>query len=480
MSRRPEARPAGPAAGAVLAAAVLALASAPAGSARAPRPVIGLPAADRTIAEPPGPARDATLREWARTAPLPDLMYVLRRPAAELGAEEGLLVRAALARCPTSRADLRRRLELRLALADPRARRELGRLAEWVPDLPVRPRASVFRLGLLLPDSGRYAAYGLAVEAGIAAALADANSVSLRPIEISRWSTGDDRPDRAAAAVDSATVTAGILVGELLSVPTFTVASGARLLRIPLVSPTATDEHVGRAGPSIFQVGPSGTRRGVALGRVVLRDGHRRVGVLVADDLGDSPLARGFEAVAESSGIEVAYRGTFTPGASEYRALARAIGQRKLDALLFDGDARDARVLLGQLARDGANLAICGGEAFAPDRYPNEARLLLEGVRWVGEDWTVPAGVQARLDSVAAEIGEERSTSLFVRGYYAGRLVAAGVHAGALAPEELGTWLRNHLDPLPEAAAAGFLDCMGESAKLPVWMVERGRVVPAP
>lgn len=479
MRRVPAPRPAAFVPRAVLLAAALALAPAPGSAARAPLPVLDLRAADRAAGDPRSAARDAALREWAKRAPLADLMFVLRRPPSQLRAHEAVMVRAAIARCPGSRHDLRRRLELRLALADPGARRELGRLAAWVPDLPVRPRASVFRLGLLLPDTGSYAVYARAVEAGLEAALADANSVSLRPIEIRRWSTGDDAPDRAAIAVDSAAAEAGVLVGELLSVPTFTIASGARLLRVPLLSPTATDEGIGRVGPSIFQIGPAGARRGETLGRAVIRGGVRRVGILVASDYGDSPLARGFEAAARSAGAEVAHRGTFTPGAPDFRALARSISQKKLDALLFDGEPRDARVFLTQLAKEGVNLAICGGESFAPDRHAPEARLLLEGVSYVSEDWTVPAGVQARLDSVATELGEARGTSLFVRGYYAGRWIASGVHAGALAPEELTAWLRGHLDPLPAAAESGFLDCLSESARLPVWTIKRGKAVRA-
>jgi hypothetical protein len=93
----------------------------------------------------------------------------------------------------------------------------------------------------------------------------------------------------------------------------------------------------------------------------------------------------------------------------------------------------------------------------------------------------VPAGVQARLDSVATELGEARGTSLFVRGYYAGRLISSGIHSGnVLCPEELSGWLRRHRDPLPAAAEFGFLDCMSEHARLPVWVVERGKAVPAP
>ena len=51
-----------------------------------------------------------------------------------------------------------------------------------------------------------------------------------------------------AAALDSALETSGVVVGELLSVPTVSLATGARIARAVLVSPTATDESVGAVG----------------------------------------------------------------------------------------------------------------------------------------------------------------------------------------------------------------------------------------
>jgi branched-chain amino acid transport system substrate-binding protein len=259
----------------------------------------------------------------------------------------------ALARCPANSAALHRRLLLCSALVDPgRARKEWGELGALAPGLASRSRASAFRLGALLPDSGHYAPYARAVLAGIDAALADANSVSPHPIERRVWSTGGDTPERAAAALDSAGSSAGVLVGELLSVPTLAIASGARLLELPLVSPTATDEAVGRVGPSVFQVGPSGARRGEALAREVVKSGAKHIGILTADDLTDNSFSRGFAAAASAAGATVEWRGTFQAGTPDFRATSRLLIARKFDALFFDGDSRDAAALLRQLAKD--------------------------------------------------------------------------------------------------------------------------------
>jgi len=437
--------------------------------------------ADRWVASPPGDARDRALRAWIPAADLADLMFVLRQPPEVLGAYEAPLVRAALERCVPSREALHRRLLLRSALADPaRAKKDWGELGALAPAFATRARASVFRLGALLPDSGHYEPYARAVLAGIDAALADANSVSPHPLERRVWSTGGDTPERAAAALDSAGTSAGVLVGELLSVPTLAIASGARLLELPLVSPTATDEAIGRVGPSVFQVGPSGAARGEALALAVLKGGAKHVGVLTADDLSDGSFARGFADAATAAGASVDWRGTFAPGTPDFRATSRLLITKKLDALFFDGEARDAAALLRQLTKDQVVIQLCGGEGLSPDEHHADTRVLLEGVTFVAEDWRVPQGIQARLDSLAQTIGEERGGSLFVRGYYAGRMVAAAVASGALAPEEVTAFLREHLDPRPLAAASNFLDCAGEGAKLRLYTVERGKAVALP
>src|SRR5207249_1142120 len=141
-------------------------------------------AADALAATPPGQARDRTLLRWAAHATLADLLYVLRRPASDLGGAEGPLVEMALARAPAERRALGWRLLARLAPLSPeRLKKPLEAFAGRDGDLAARPRASVFRVGTLLPDSGPYLGYGRAVRLGLETALAEGNAGSERPIE---------------------------------------------------------------------------------------------------------------------------------------------------------------------------------------------------------------------------------------------------------------------------------------------------------
>jgi len=437
--------------------------------------------ADRLAAAIPGAARDRALTAWAGRASLADLLYVLRRPPAQLSGAEAPLIEAALGRTHSDRRALATRLLVRLALADPAgARRRFGALAARAAELPRRPRASVFRIGAILPDSGDYQSYGRTVRLGLAAALDETNAATDHPIELESWPSGDGDPGHVAAALESALDSDGALVGELLSVPTLSIATAARLERVPLVSPTATDESVGAVGPAVFQIGPSAARRGIELARSWLDEPPGRVGVLQSSDVARGAFGRRFAAAAEAFGFEVAWRETYPPGTQDFRALVRALAAKKVDLLFWDGEPREADALLKQLAKDRVSVRLCGGEALAPERHHAEVRPLMEGVRYIVEDWRPAAASQAGLDSLARLAGEERAGSLFVRGYLAGRFIAAAVRGGALCPEEIAGFLAAWVEHDPASPLLGFLNCPAEGAGLPVLTVLRGRAVAAP
>ena len=458
------------AAGAALVALGMLVAARPAPAA----PPLDLAGADALAASRGGSSGDL-LGRWAANASLAEILFVLRRSPSELGESEAPLIEAALAKAGGERRALRARLLIRLAMVAPkRLKKQVEALAGGNP--PARPRASVFRVAALLPGSGAYESYGRAVRLGLQFGLAEARGAGEPPIELRTWPTGDDEPGRTAAALDSALESSGVIVGELLSVPTLSLATGARIARAVLVSPTATDETVGEVGPGVFQIGPSASRRAGALARACKEGSPRGVGVLHSTETGNRGLGERFAAAAESLGLTVTWRDTYAPGAEDFRAAIRAMTAQKVDVLFWDGDSREADALLRQLAQQKIAVRLCGGEELSPDQYHAETRAMLEGARHVAEDWQVPTRTMARLDSVARAAGEERAGPLYVRGYIAGRFIAAAVRQGALCPEELATALASRIEREGDPALR-FLDCAAEGAVLPVYTVSHGRSV---
>jgi ABC-type branched-subunit amino acid transport system substrate-binding protein len=475
---KPRATARGPRSLAPLALALTLLA--PSAARAAAPPPADVRAADALAALGPAPARDPLLAAWAKRAPLADLMYVLRRPSATLGAAESPLLSAALAQAPPARAELRRALLTRLATADPKhAKRWAGELAPFAASLDPRARASVFRVALVLPDSGDYASYGAAVRAGAEAALEVRAARSLRPLEGVVLPTAAGAPAALAAAYDTAFATCGALIGELLSTPTLALALGARHGGPPVVSPTATDERLGGVGAGVIAIGPSGHERGAALARALLADGPQRVGALVSTADGTGSLASGFTDAARALGATVAYEDRYAPGDRDFRARVKAIVAAKVQVLVWDGDSNEGDALFQELARQRASVVVCGGEALAPERYHTATRRLLEGVWSVGEDWALPPAERAALDSVLIAHGAGPADGLTVRGWIAASLIADAVDAGALTAGELAAALGSRVTRDPWGAARRYLDGPARGLELPLTVVQRGKAVPA-
>ena len=431
--------------------------------------------ADGWAAQPPGRDRDRILERWLPGATLPELMWLLRRGPEQLGGIEIELAGRALDRTPPIRTALRRRLIARLLTLDPRrARKRFGALADVVAAVPLAPRASAFRVGVLAPVAGAYADYAAALTAGLETALAPEAAASL-PAEVRAWDTGEDDAPRAVAALDSSTQGAGVLVGELTSIPTEIIAAGARVYGIALVSPTAADESIGAMGPGVFQVGPSGYQRGERLARAMAL-GDRRVGLLTST-ASNPAFAAGFMDAAQAAGAEVVSRATYAPGSTSFRAEVRELTANKVDVLLWDGEPREADALLRQLAHDRASMRICGGAALTPESHHAEMHFLLEGVQYVAEEWSLPAGLRAALDSASSARSGQAASPVFVRGWLAGRAIRAALDAGALCPEEIAGELAKRRAHGGYLSAHGFLEPGIPGLELPVYTVSRGKSV---
>ncbi len=449
-----------------------------------PRPLAAAPAArtsvlltraqaDSLVTARPSPQRDRALTDWARRTNANDIVWLLRRPAAEFGTLERPLLDAALAALPPARGELRQRLLARRTLAAGRGAKRTD--ASGLELAALRPYASVFRIAVVLPDEGDYALYGQTLRAALADGLAFGRASDAPAIMLDTLGTGASDPARVAAALQQAVATSDIVVGELLSTPTQALATGTRLAGLVLVSPTATDERIGRIGRQVFQLGPSAEMRARALAEALLgRERHTLAIVGSASGIRGA-FAAAFAREVEERGGKVARREVLGADAARAATVAAAVKAAAVDVLLWEGGTREAEVLVRALATVGAALHMCGGPALAPEGFRASARPLLEGVTWVDDVWRSPEPVRARLDSLAARTGT-RAGSLWLRGWLVGRRLAAAIDAGARTPSEVAAALRA-TDPV--LAAGGYLDLASDGVLLPVYTVRRGRAVGA-
>ena len=413
-------------------------------------------------------ANTPSVAQRARAArSLDDVLTLLFAVPGPLAQGEREVVQRAIALTPSSRNELRSRLEARALLADSRAAKKVGRTRAEL--LAVRPYASPFRVAALLPDSGDYRDYGDAMRHALAAGLA----TSRLPLDLVAHGTGDDDAPRTADALAAASQECGLVVGELLSVSTRALATATRFMGVPLVSPSATDESIGRIGPNVFQVGPAQRERALVLARAMFAGKAQRYAVVASQSAMRGELVRAFCAEADSLGAKLVRREPYGSGTLDFRMFARSVRAAGAEVVLWDGEPREAEALVRALATEGVGVKLCGGDNLAPDQYHSGARMLLEGVIYVGEDWRLMPPAQATLDSLARAAGDKPG-ALWTRGWLAGRRIAAAIDAGARTPGELAAQLRHRDGAL---RAAGMLDCALDGARLPVYVVKRGKAV---
>jgi ABC-type branched-subunit amino acid transport system substrate-binding protein len=453
---------------AAIACAVLALAAC--GAAAPRRQALTVAEVEHWLTGPATPARDRMLSEWARGASLDDLVWVLRHPSATLRGSEPALLEAALLRTPPERAELRQRLLARRAIVVPRPAR---RNEPPLPSLEaLRPWASVHRVTAILPDRGEYAGFARAVRLALAEGLRSGRPVGARPIELDTLATGDGDPVRVAAAFEQARPRSDVIVGELLSTPTLALATAVGATGQVLVSPTATDERIGRVGTRVVQVGPGPEARARALADVVLGRTPRVVAISGSSAGVKSAFADAFAAQVTGRGGRIARREATRPTSTDLAAHVRALAESGATVLFWDGPAREAEATLQALATQGVTVRLCGGPALSPEGMRPTARPLLEGVAWVGEDWRLPPPVRERLDSLAGAAGL-RSGAFWTQGWLAGRGIAAAIDGGARSAEEVARALRAPGD----ATSPGLLDVRALGATLPVFVMSGGRPV---
>jgi ABC-type branched-subunit amino acid transport system substrate-binding protein len=389
-----------------------------------------------------------------------------------LASAEVPLLDLAFVATPSSRPALRQRWLARLAVRTAKAPK---RGEPPPPDLTaLRPEASVFRLAVILPDEGEYAEYGRAVRAALAAGLAFDRPARALPLTLDTLGSADGDPRFVAAAFDSAAKHSDIIVGELLSQPTLSLATAANTAGLTLVSPTATDDRIGSVGKRTFQVGPVAAARARALADIVLGHDAHTIAVVGSAAGIHGAFADAFVAEVTTRGGHVARREVARTGA-DVTAQAQGLKASGADVLFWDGATRDIETLVRALATEGAALRVCGGPTLAPDAMRASVRPLLEGVTWVAEEWKLEPRARAFVDSAAAVAGS-RPGSLWLRGFLAGRAIATAIDAGARCAPEVADQLRNHDATL---AAAGALECERFGAALPVFVVQRGKVVAA-
>jgi len=336
--------------------------------------------------------------------------------------------------------------------------------------VPLAPGAtnSIFNVALLSPHSGDYEAFGKSLRCGLEIAIAQYNARAALPIRLSEYETEGEGWRAASEGKRALDEGAGILVGDILTVPTLVLAGLANQSGVSLLSPSATDPMVGATGPLVFQTGAPLEAQARALARYAVRNDKRAI-IAVPANL-DSAFLGAFEAEAKHLGATPA-RVPASTGMRDFRAVANELKRVRADAVLLPLDPEQAELWVGGLMKQGVFLPYLATDALDPQGFHAETRRVLEGMVAVSTDYALPEPTFAHVDSLARAAYGLDADRFVRRGYLTGQLITKTIAGGADSPASFATALRRRSGPL------GFVRYEESEASLPILAVRRGQLV---
>lgn len=355
-------------------------------------------------------------------------------------------------------------------------------------------------LGVILPLSGRYAAFGRAVQRGMELALEQLGSVEF-PVQLIYKDSGGD-PETSARAVSELANTDQALaaLGPLTGVAAEAAAARAQLERLPLLTLSQRD-GLAETGPYVFRSSLTSTLQARTLARYAVEEkGLRSFAVLAPDNRLGQDMSRRFRAEIERLGGRIVASQSYVPEATDFR---RQILQLK-------GENPNARQSAGSEERTPQQAKLPFEALFIPD-YAEKVGLIapqlayygVRGVDLLGiNGWNDPqlvrlAGeyvegavfpdgffryspypfVQSFVNSYFERYGEE-PTILEAQGYDAAAILLAQFSQGA---ELSRDGLRESLSRLwnyPGVAGSTSFDQQGDAQKvLFLLQVQNGNIV---
>jgi ABC-type branched-subunit amino acid transport system substrate-binding protein/TolB-like protein len=187
-----------------------------------------------------------------------------------------------------------------------------------------------YKLGCLLPLTGPYAPYGRALKQGLDLALQEVN-------------TGRSEDEHLALVVldseaNTAVAVAGLkklveeekvlsVIGPVLSTSAKALLPELSRLRVPVISPSASDPGLAGQSPYFFRYLLTNEQQGEAMAEyLVLRRGFKRIGILHAESRYDRSLAEAFAKKAAQLGCEAAVNAEYASGTTDFKDALLELG----------------------------------------------------------------------------------------------------------------------------------------------------------
>ena len=397
------------------------------------------------------------------------------------------------------------RRQVEAVLQQPNAfpgREEAVKLRDRLSGMPVKSRV----LGVILPLSGRYAAFGKAVRRGMELALEQFGSTEYPVKLLFRDSAGDaQRGARAVSELANAEQALAVL-GPLTGSVAEAAAARAQLEHLPLLTLSQRD-GLAETGPYVFRSSLTSALQVQALVRYAIEErGLRTFAVLAPDNRLGREMSSRFAAEIEKWGGSIVAAQRYAAEATDFRRqilllkgedpdapqepepteppetpeAEEEVPELPFEALFIPDYAERVGLIAPQLAYYGVrDVALLGINGWNDPELLRLANGYVEGAVFTDGffRYSPYPFVQSFVNSYYQRYGEE-PTILEAQGYdAAGILLAHLAHGEELSREQLRQAL-SRLENYPGVAGATSFDAQGDAQKvLFLLQVQNGNIV---
>ena len=227
----------------------------------------------------------------------------------------------------------------------------------------------VVKLGHILPTSGPLAAYAGGFQAGVQAAVQEANDnggIDGCTVELIEEDSQTDPAAAAAAARKLVEVDqVHAIVGAYASSSTLAAAPIVEDGKIIMISPASTSPEVTNAGDFIFRTAPSDALQGVAMADLAWSQGHRTAAIIFVKNQYGQGLADVFENQFKANGGTITMKIPYELEMATYRTELSQIQGTNPDLILDISYADDGQIIFREAAELGITAQWMGGDGIA-------------------------------------------------------------------------------------------------------------------
>ncbi|MCF6174723.1 MAG: ABC transporter substrate-binding protein [Victivallaceae bacterium] len=243
----------------------------------------------------------------------------------------------------------------------------------------VDPEPSV-RVGVIMPQTGEFAPYGIRVISGIEYFIQHYNAKHKVKLKLSIKDNQSTPTGTITAFRQLAEEGVPIVIGAYASSNTAVLKPFASRFKLPVITPTSTSDIVTENNPYMFRTCFSDSYQGEALGNFVkLRLKIKRLGILInIDEDGEysKGLARSFSAAYKKAGGEVALKvGYSRQDANNFAVLVKQIINTEVEAIFAPTYLPEANKIIKAARKQGFSGQVFGGDGW------DEAELLTSSGR---------------------------------------------------------------------------------------------------